>query len=618
MKNTQNVIVGNPASKRIFVISVLSLLWMTPAFETGCNKQDPQTTKKSQSADTSRTDTADPSKAKIDKPGHGKKHRATKAKKTHTLQNKKNPSWRHQATWSNYGLGDVSFRAALPASKSPAGWVVALKRKVLIFAFENGQQIGEYKLDDSPKSSVLSPDGRTLAMGHSKGPVKLLNLQTKKNTVLTKHPDSVQDLSFDPKGKHLASVSQDGTLKVSDVTTKKVLYTAESPEKNGFYSAAFSPDGRRIVVGGYKQIHLFDLKQKKFTQSTAGPGKAIRAVSFRPDGKRLAAASSSAAQLLDTTTWKPTETLAGYRSPVAYGPKGKWLALSTPKKQLAFRHVATQKIAATLQCSAAPWRLAFAPDGRTLATVQRMNSELHIYKLDRRPEVGFWITGLRWYDDNGPALYVTLQATGRIPANTVGFGLPKDLKAVDDQGRSVKSISASPKFMQWMDFRNRHYTGTKDYGFNFTLRLHSIPPKAKRIKHLTGSFVMRVATRSKTLIFDDPANLLKGGKPLAHPTLKKMGLSITLRRNPKDKTKIQITQKGILGQLEAVYFLDDKGNKKRVVMSRSGGALPTWSSSVSPEKMNGWKLQLHVNPGLQLFRSRFDVTDISIPPRKKP
>ena len=122
----------------------------------------------------------------------------------------------------------------------------------------------------------------------------------------------------------------------------------------------------------------------------------------------------------------------------------------------------------------------------------------------------------------------------------------------------------------------------------------------------------------KTLIFDNPAALLKQKKPLTHPMLKKMGLSITLRRNPKNKAKIQITQKGTLGQLEAAYFLDEKGKKRAIGMSRFAGALPTWSSSVSPEKMNGWKLQLHVNPGLQLFSSNFDIKNIRLPPRKKP
>jgi WD40 repeat protein len=539
------------------------------------------------------------------------------------IKGTQNPRWRRRCAYdSMYSLGGVvsGTPKAGGSRKNRGSWVVVTQRKISFFDIHNGQHLADIKLSDGPRSVALSADGKTLAMGFSSGKLSLMNLKNKKITALPQHPDWVQDIAAPPQNTtthpqtQLASVCQDGILKVFDGEKKKLLYTAKSPEKNAFYSVAFHPSAPLLAVGGYKQIHIFAIKKGAFVKSFASPGRAVRTLSFRPDGKRLVAASSSAVGIIDASTWKTLETLKAYRTPVAYGPKGRWLAMGTAAKQLAIRDVSTKKFATTLKSSAPPWRLTFAPDGRSLAVVQRRNAQLHVYTHDKRPNLGFWIPRLRWYEDDGPTLYVTLQVTGATPAATVAYGRLSNLKAATSQG-NVKRISASPKILQGMDIRNRHYPGTAAYGFKFTVRLHGIPPTAKRLTHLQGDFLMRVSKQTKTLTIENPASLLD--KSIVDPVLKKMGLTVRLQRKRKNKKALAITQKGTLGQLEAVSWLDAKGKSRSTSMTRIIGNLPSWSSTLDPAEMEGYKLQLHVNPKLTHVRGHFDIKNIRIPLQKK-
>jgi WD40 repeat protein len=58
-------------------------------------------------------------------------------------------------------------------------------------------------------------------------------------------------------------------------------------------SIAFSPDGRRLAVGGDgSDVELIDANSGQVVESLRGHSAAVRTLAFSPDGRRLAAGSA--------------------------------------------------------------------------------------------------------------------------------------------------------------------------------------------------------------------------------------------------------------------------------------------------------------------------------------
>ncbi|MBC8136904.1 MAG: hypothetical protein H8F28_13555, partial [Fibrella sp.] len=83
------------------------------------------------------------------------------------------------------------------------------------------------------------------------------------------------------------------------------------------YSVAFSPDNKRVAVGGYKRITLYEVETgKRVAQYVVGKD-AVRSVAFSADGTRLAAASGIPATggtvaVIDATNGKSIRMLSGH------------------------------------------------------------------------------------------------------------------------------------------------------------------------------------------------------------------------------------------------------------------------------------------------------------------
>jgi len=505
---------------------------------------------------------------------------------------------------------------------APSGqWVLAHRRGVDRFVHRSGQRLGRIAHKDGGAVMALRPDGRQVALGHSRGRVQLLDLESQAVTELPKLDDWVQDVAFGPQGKRLAAVSQDGRIRIYDVATGKAVHTLKDVDR-GLYSVAFHPEGKWLVAGGY-QLHRVDAGQGRVTKSWAKSSSPFRSLSFSPQGKRLAAATKERVRVHDAASGEVKQTLAERRSPVAYGPKGRWLALGTKQGGLALRDlrpgraITAGQAITSFRTKAPPWRLAFAPDGRGLAVVHRFDSTLHVYQRDEAPDLGFWLPKLSWYDDpDGPTLYVTVQVVGALPARSVAYGKLTGLEAEDDQGRPVKKVTASSFLGERLKLRDRTYPGTSPHGFALPLKVHGVPADAKRLARLEGTFRMHVAKakKSKVLVFEDV--LARLGRPLAHPLLKKARLRVTVQHNPRGKG-LRVSYEGVTGQLEDVFMVSPEGKRRALSQQRIAVNPPTWSSSKDPSKLAGWKLHLRVNPELEPVQGRLRIEGIVLPPRKK-
>ena len=149
------------------------------------------------------------------------------------------------------------------------------------------------------------------------------------------------------------------------------------PEVSPAGSVAFSPDGKTLAVGGYKEVHLVDPVTGKVLKSLNGAAGLVRSIAFSPDGKWLAAGGglcqrSGEVQIWDVQADKLLRTLRGHRDciySVAFSPDGKLLASGSYDRLIKLWDPATGKELRTLKDHIdAVFAVAFSPDGKWLAS----------------------------------------------------------------------------------------------------------------------------------------------------------------------------------------------------------------------------------------------------------
>jgi len=143
------------------------------------------------------------------------------------------------------------------------------------------------------------------------------------------HCGQVWTVAWSPDGAHLASDSDDGSIRIWNTTTGRQTATLIT-NTDGISSVDWSPDGSRLASGSWDgSVIIWDTTTAQPIR-LAGHTGPVWAVAWSPDGAHLASGSPDRSVIIwDTTTGQPTLTLTDQVDSVwsvAWSPDGTHLA----------------------------------------------------------------------------------------------------------------------------------------------------------------------------------------------------------------------------------------------------------------------------------------------------
>jgi WD40 repeat protein len=268
-------------------------------------------------------------------------------------------------------------------------------RRIALWDVENGKELLPLPGHSSGVSgAVFSPDGTTVATGGYDGTARLWSAATGKELRgFSGHHDGAQEVAFFLDGKTLAALDDyPKKVRLWNLASGEEQSSFREPQVREFAWARFSADGRTLVsASGDGMLGLWETTTGKQIRRFRGYQDGLYDPILSPDGSRLAAytVERGPGSLPAGSTWEPAigvrvwEAATGkllrewpsdkkiYR--LAFSPDGRTLAAGLRGGEVVLWEVATARERGRFQAHpkirwSGGMALAFSPDGRTLAS----------------------------------------------------------------------------------------------------------------------------------------------------------------------------------------------------------------------------------------------------------
>jgi WD40 repeat protein/serine/threonine protein kinase len=193
------------------------------------------------------------------------------------------------------------------------------------------------------------------------------------------HSNEVPVAFLPGDGRTAFSASYDRTLKFWDLEKRLLLESIAYPDDPR--TAAHSPDGRWIVVGGdYGYWSLWDaLRRHLVLANTNSSG--VKGTAFSPDSRQFAIADAKAVEVWDVADHRKIKSIPrhgdagshrGFVYGLAFSPDGRTLAYGWDDRVLIYDFASGSEVEVGKSDGGDALSLAFSPDGRTLVSANYM------------------------------------------------------------------------------------------------------------------------------------------------------------------------------------------------------------------------------------------------------
>jgi serine/threonine protein kinase len=282
----------------------------------------------------------------------------------------------------------VPFRSASPQGPStevrylgftPDGrsLLVAYRSRLTTFDANNLHRMDSLTLypgqvdNKGPAPVSVARDGRLLAMRLPTGKLVLRDLTSRKERSVSAPAQNVSEIEFSPDSAHLAAA--DG--KVVRIFAVDTLKETESltGHPDTISSLAYAPNGKRLAVGCVDgSLWNWDLAKREHRDISPLPRTAsLVSLTFASNGRRLVVGRPHDLKVLHLATLREPGNVRGQNGAAAVSGDGRWIAVGDGRRLVLVDSTMGKRHATPPEHADVITRVAFAPDGRSVATASR-------------------------------------------------------------------------------------------------------------------------------------------------------------------------------------------------------------------------------------------------------
>jgi len=200
------------------------------------------------------------------------------------------------------------------------------------------------------------------------------------------HLWGIDSIEFSPDGNYVLSTGRDSSARVWRVDTGREL-AVFAPISGGFPqvarrpSAAFSPDGKKVLIINGQFIRIWDLASRRETWLKAPEPRSIQSASSNSDCKRIVASySANLSQVWDVQTQKPLSGLLSGGN-AEYVPGDKYIATISENGTVRLFDAETFEVSMTLEHSGSVDDILISPSGdRMIVLLESLTGNNRISK----------------------------------------------------------------------------------------------------------------------------------------------------------------------------------------------------------------------------------------------
>jgi len=203
-------------------------------------------------------------------------------------------------------------------------------RSILLASVQSAGRILRFlRGSQGPVSDVaFSRDGKLLASIGNDGKIRLWDATTRAPAgAPLEQPGTGEAVAFGP-GRLLAAGTSDGKVRLWDLARRNVVATLTA--EHGITDLVFSPDGKLLAAGTGDGGVLWDVAGRRQLGAPLSKGtvNAATGVGFAPDGRTLAVASPNGVTLWNVRTRARTSLPVRSANALAFSPDGGTLAVA--------------------------------------------------------------------------------------------------------------------------------------------------------------------------------------------------------------------------------------------------------------------------------------------------
>ena len=269
-----------------------------------------------------------------------------------------------------FGKGYINEITYSPDSSRLA---VASSIGIWIYDAETGKELDLFTgHTGSVENLSYTPDGRFIASSSTDRTVRLWDAVTGEQTAILNQDNTVSNFVYSPDGSTITTTNQEKVCLWNVITGEQIATLTEHLYGNWFFSVAYSPNGSTIAIKSNDETEtcLWDTVTGDQTAIISG-----RSFVYSPDGNTIATDIQGEVCLWNAVTGEYQFSIAehpGGFDDFAYSPDGKTIATER-QQEIYLWDTITGEFKATLMGE----NVAYSPDGKTIATWK--NKEIYLW-----------------------------------------------------------------------------------------------------------------------------------------------------------------------------------------------------------------------------------------------